>query len=70
MDNLKMTNIKVGDIVKKKACETTGLEAWVLVLEVGSIWELEINGYNKYKVLKPDGTVSIYTDAVLEKEWS
>ena len=63
-----MLKIEVGDVVKKKACKNTGPEAWVIVLEVGSLWETEVNGYQKYKVLKPDGSIVIYTDAVLKKQ--
>lgn len=57
-----MQEIKVGDVVKKKASEETGPEAWVLVLEKEV---LATRRTNNYTVLQPDGSVTTYTDALL-----
>ncbi len=61
-----MRKIEVGDVVKKKACQHTGPETWVTVLEKeepeGGL------GLCKYTVLQPDGSVATYTDAVVKKQ--
>lgn len=57
-----MQEIKVGDVVKKKASEETGPEAWVTVLEKEVFDTAEPI---KYRVLQSDGSIETYTGALL-----
>ena len=60
-------NIEVGDVVKKRACRTTGPEAFVTVIEKKPLWYCnEGRNFYGYTVLQPDGTIAQYTDATLE----
>lgn len=61
---LRMAEIKIGDVVKK----TVGTEAWVLVIDKEQlIYRDTGKSFNRYTVLKPDGSKGVYTEDALHK---
>lgn len=59
-----MNKINVGDVVKK----TVGTEAWVLVIDKEQlIYRDTGKWFNRYTVLKPDGSKGVYTEDALHK---
>ena len=59
-----MNKINVGDVVKK----TVGTEAWVLVIDKEQlIYRDTGKWFNRYTVLKPDGSKGVYTEHALHK---
>ena len=61
---LRMAEIKIGDVVKK----TVGTEAWVLVIDKEQLIYRDTDmSFNRYTVLKPDGSKGVYTEDALYK---